>query len=218
MSTVVLKKMTDRQSDPAVPPHRSKGRPRSFDRAAALEQALRVFWRHGFAPTSIAELCTAMGINPPSLYAAFGSKAQLFMEAVEHYERIYWDATWDRMVEEPDVTRAVKDFFRDAASMLTSQDAPCGCVVALGAINVPADASGVADALRALRDEGRRCFLDRLRRGVEAGQLPPGTNVEAIANTLNTLLQGMSIEASDGATRAQLQEIAACAVTLLPSR
>ena len=71
-----------------VPPHRSKGRPRTFDRAAALNRALNVFWRRGYEPASISELCAAMEINPPSLYAAFGNKAQLFMEAVQHYEDV----------------------------------------------------------------------------------------------------------------------------------
>lgn len=72
-------------TDHAIQPHRAKGRPRTFDRAAALENALGVFWAKGFAPATIAELCQARGINPPSLYAAFGNKAQLFVEAVEHY-------------------------------------------------------------------------------------------------------------------------------------
>ena len=202
----------------SIQPHRAKGRPRTFDRAAALEKALGVFWAKGFAPTTIAELCQAMGINPPSLYAAFGNKAQLFMEAVEYYERLFWDATWDRMSEDPDVHVAIGDFFAAAAAILTTPDAPCGCVVVLGAINVPAEAQAIAGALRALREEGRRLFLDRLARGLADGQLPPGTDVEGIATTLNTLLQGMSIEASDGASRARLDQVAAGARALLPRR
>lgn len=207
-------------SDPApkISPHRAKGRPRSFDREAALEQALKVFWEKGFAPASIAELCTAMGINPPSLYAAFGNKAQLFLEAVGHYERVFWDETWDAMDGEPDVHRAITTFFAEATAILTKPEAPCGCIVVLGAINVPAEARDVADALKALRDEGRRLFLKRLRRGVVDGQLSADINVKAIANTLNTLLQGMSIEASDGASRAQLDQVAECATALLAKR
>ena len=199
-----------------IAPHRAKGRPRTFDRAAALEKALGVFWSKGFAPATIAELCAAMGINPPSLYAAFGNKAQLFMEAVDHYERVFWDATWDRMGSEPDVRIAIGDFFESAASILTTPDAPCGCVVVLGAINVPTEFRAVADALRDLREEGRRLFLDRLAQGRANGQLPANTDVEGIATTLNTLLQGMSIEASDGASRARLDQIAVGAKTLLP--
>ena len=196
---------------------RAKGRPRSFDRAAALERALEVFWQKGFAPASIAELCAAMGINPPSLYAAFGNKAQLFMEAVGHYERVFWDETWDAMDGEPDVRLAITTFFAEAAAILTKPEAPCGCVVVLGAINVPTEFQGVADALKALREEGRRLFRERLRRGVADGQLPADTNLDAIANALHTLLQGMSIEASDGASRGQLDQVAECAKALLPA-
>lgn len=191
-----------------IEPHRAKGRPRSFDRAKALEAALGVFWKKGFAPATIAELCAAMGINPPSLYAAFGNKAQLFMEAVEHYERLYWDDTWDRMSAEPDVHAAIEGFFSDAANILTTPDAPCGCVVVMGAINVPAEFQSVADALRQLREEGRRLFLERLELGLSDGQLPRGTDIDRLATTLNTLLQGMSIEASDGASRARLDQVA----------
>ena len=199
-----------------IEPHRAKGRPRTFDRNVALQKALGVFWTKGFAPATIAELCAAMGINPPSLYAAFGNKAQLFMEAVEHYERLFWDATWDRMSEEPDVHAAIGDFFAAASDILTTPDAPCGCVVVLGAINVPAEFKNIADALRLLREEGRRLFQERLAQGVSDGQLPAGSDVDGIATTLNTLLQGMSIEAADGASRARLDQVAAGARSLLP--
>lgn len=212
------KKLSVAPPEHAIAPHRPKGRPRSFDREAALEKALGVFWVRGFAPTTIAELCAAMGINPPSLYAAFGNKAQLFMEAVSHYERVYWDATWDRMRDDPDVHAAIGDFFKAAVNILTTPDAPCGCVVALAAINVPAEAKDISDALRSLREEGRGLFVERLRQGVTDGQLPPDTNADAIGTTLNTLLQGMSIEASDGASPARLDQVAAVARTLLNPR
>ena len=191
------------------------GRPRKFDRAAALERALDVFWRKGFAPASIAELCAAMGINPPSLYAAFGNKAQLFLEAVDHYERTYWEEAWDRMSREPDVTRAIVTLFSDAATILTTPEAPCGCMVALGAVNVPADAKDVADALKALREEGRTLFAQRLQQGVTDGQLTKDFKVEAVGTTLNTLLQGMSLEAADGVPHASLLSVATCVEMLV---
>lgn len=206
--------MSASPSDSAV---RVIGRPRKFDRAAALERALDVFWRKGFAPASIAELCAAMGINPPSLYAAFGNKAQLFLEAVDHYERTYWDEAWDTLNRDPEVKRAIVTFFSDAATILTTPEAPCGCMVAVGAINVPADAKDVADALKALREEGRSLFAKRLQQGVTDGQLAEDFDVETVGVTLNTLLQGMSLEAADGVSHASLLSIATC-VGLLLSR
>lgn len=198
-----------------IAPHRSKGRPR-FDRAVALERALGVFWRRGYEPASVAELCAAMEINPPSLYAAFGSKAQLFMEAVEHYERIYWDAAWERMADVADVHEAIAGFFQDAVRILTSQDAPCGCLVILAATNVSADSQEVNDALKALRQEGRDWFRARIRRAVSDAQLPAQTDADGLAAALNTMLEGLSLQARDGADRDELTRIAAIAMAMLP--
>lgn len=200
-----------------IVPHRSKGRPRSFDRDAALDRALSVFWQRGYEPATIADLCTAMEINPPSLYAAFGNKAQLFMEAVHHYETVFWDATWDGMDQGADVTEAISGFFHDAARILTSQDAPCGCLVILAATNVSAEGREVNEALKALRHEGRNCFLTRLERAVADGQLPKATDTDALASTLNAMLEGMSLLARDGASREELDRIAATAMVLLPA-
>jgi len=200
----------------SIPPHRRKGRPRTFDQDAALASALSVFWRRGFEPTSISELCGAMGISPPSLYAAFGNKAQLFMEAVNHYEATYWDAIWERMAETADVNEAVRTFFFESAQVLSSQDTPCGCLVILAATNVSAEAQEVNAALKALRDEGKDRLTDRVRRGISDGQFPEATNAVGVGLTLNTLLEGMSLAARDGASREELETIAASASGLLP--
>ncbi|WP_394828112.1 TetR/AcrR family transcriptional regulator [Pendulispora albinea] len=203
-----------------IPPHRSKGTPRTFERRAALARALDVFWRRGYEPATIAELCAAMQINPPSLYAAFGNKAQLFMEAVQHYQHVYWDAAWERMESTASVHEAMAGFFDDAVQVLTSRAAPRGCLVILAATNVSASAEAqqVNDALRALRREGRARFFGRLKRGIENGQLPSGTDLEALASSLNAMLAGMSLLARDGASRAELDRIATTAMALLPAK
>lgn len=197
---------------------RVKGRPRNFDREAALNRALELFWHRGYEPTSISELCSSMGINPPSLYAAFGSKARLFLEAVDHYEKVYWDTTWGKMEKEPDLHRAIKDFFLEAANILTSPEAPCGCLVVLAAINVSPESQEVIDALKLLRQEGKDFFLQRLQRGLNEGYLPPDTDVKALANSLSTMLEGMSIQAQDGMSREDLINIATIAITMLPAK
>lgn len=199
-------------------PHKSKGRPRTFDREVALHRALGVFWRSGYEPAAMSELCAAMEINPPSLYAAFGNKAQLFMEAVQHYEDVYWNATWQRMEDTRDIHEAMAAFFSEAAGILTSQEVPCGCMVILAATNVSQEAKEVNDALRALRQEGRDCFLTRLNRAVVEEQLPANTDVASLASTLNTILEGMSLQARDGMSSVELKRIAATAMTLLPAK
>lgn len=194
-----------------------RGRPRNFDRDTALIRALGVFWRYGYEPSSVGELCRVMAINPPSLYAAFGSKAELFLEAVNFYESTYWDAPWAKMLQEANVHVAIREFFEDAAAILTSQDVPCGCLVVLAAINVSPESKEVYDTVKALREEGRVYFRKRLQAGKECGQLPPETNIDGIALALNTLLEGMSIPAQDGISHEELRHIATCAVMLLPA-
>ena len=193
-----------------------KGRPRSFDREQALKKALDLFWRKGFEPASVAELCSAMEINPPSLYSAFGNKARLFIEAVNYYERVYWQATWARLEETQEITEAIDRFFSEAADILLSPSAPCGCMVVLAAINVSAESADVVKAVSVLRQEGKDLFEKRLARAVQENQLPAKTNTAALATVLNTLLEGMSIEAKDGASIESLKSIGQHASKLLP--
>lgn len=198
--------------------HRGKGRPRGFDRNEALARALVLFWQRGFEPTSIAELCQAMKINPPSLYAAFGNKASLFMEAVRFYEKTYWEAPTRKFLAEVDVYRAVDDFFLEAASILVSPDLPRGCMLVLAAINVCADATEVTSAIRELRFATKDMFAERMQRGITDGQLPPYTDVFALAGAFNAFLEGLSIQARDGLSQTELEHMASCAVRILPDR
>jgi AcrR family transcriptional regulator len=197
-------------------PRRPRGRPRKFDRATALNQALSVFWNVGYEPATIGQLCAAMGINPGSLYGAFGNKSRLFLEAVRHYEARYWDPIWKALEEEPDAFEGIEQFFIESARILSSPDSPCGCMVILGATNVSSDAHEVHSALRLLREESEICFLRRIKRAVDDGQLPAGTDTTGIAATLNALLEGMSIQARDGATNIELEQIAKIAIRVIP--
>lgn len=202
-----------RQSEP-----RGKGRPRAFDRAQALNKALEIFWRQGYAPASVAELCKAMEINPPSLYASFGNKANLFLEALRHYEHTYWDAPARRFLAEADVYSAVEQFFQEAAEILLSPETPCGCMVVLAAVNISEDEKEIIAAVRALRLATKSMFADRFRRAIQDGQIPADTDVPALAGALNTLLEGLSLQARDGLFQSELKAIAAHAVRMLPPR
>ncbi|MCS3606246.1 TetR/AcrR family transcriptional regulator [Erwinia rhapontici] len=195
-----------------------RGRPRSFDRDKALLRALDIFWRKGFEPASVAELCEAMEINPPSLYSAFGNKAKLFMEAVSYYEKVYWKATWERLEEVENIHQAIDNFFSESADILLSPSAPCGCMVVLAAINVSQESADVVKAVSVLRQEGKDLFNRRLTRAVREKQLPADTNTAALATVLNTLLEGMSIEAKDGATLRSLKTTGQYATGLLCQR
>ncbi len=194
------------------------GRPRGFDRDQALTHALDVFWRRGYELASVAELCSAMGVNPPSLYAAFGNKSKLFLEAVDFYEHRYWDATWEALEVEPDIHQAVANFFDASARILLSPQAPCGCLVALAAVSVSDASVEVREAIDALRLEGKALFVKRLKRAVKEGQLPAQTELKSLAGALNTMLEGLSIQARDGLSTSEMRRLAAHAVRLLPTR
>lgn len=196
--------------------HRGKGRPRAFDRSLALRRALEVFWQKGYAPASVAELCEAMGIKPPSLYAGFGNKSSLFIEAVRHYEREYWTAPNQQFFVEPDIYRAVAGYFDTAATILLSPDTPCGCMVVLAAVNISESEREVIAAIALLRQATKDMFAARLHRAVVEHQLPPGTEVSSLACALNTFLEGLSIQARDGLLLSELKAVAAHAVRLLP--
>lgn len=198
-------------------PHRGAGRPRSFDREAALQSALRLFWERGYEPASVGELCAAMGIKAPSLYAAFGSKAQLFLEAVDYYERVYWAPAEARFLAQEDVYRAVEDFFSEAATIVLSPHTPCGCLVVLAAVNLSPHEAQVRDAIRQRRFAMKAKFLERLRRAIADGQLPADTDAPALAGAFGTLLEGLSMQARDGLFLSELKAIAAHAVRLLPA-
>lgn len=193
---------------------RKKGRPRTFDRDVALARAMNVFWQRGYEPATIAELCAAMEINPPSLYAAFGNKAQLFLEAARHYKTLYWSPAWARLADNPDIFAGMAGFFQEAAGIVTSQDAPCGCLIILAATNVSAEGETVNDALKELREASLDCFLTRIGRAIDDGQLPVDTDTPAMAAAFNTMLDGMSLRARDGASRSELEQVGAIAMSM----
>lgn len=195
---------------------RGKGRPRSFDKDTALLKALDIFWRRGYEPASISELCSAMGINAPSLYAAFGNKAGLFLEAVAFYEEKYWQEPSRRFLEEKNFYLAVHDFFAEAARILLSPDTPCGCMVVLAAVNISEEETDIIQDLRKRRLETRDMFARKIRQAVDEGQLPADTDIESLACAFNTFLEGMSLQAQSGMGVKEMEAMASYAVRMLP--
>ena len=195
---------------------RPKGRPRSFDRETALERALTLFWQHGYEATSISGLTKAMGISPPSLYAAFGDKRSLFEEAIARYQESYGAFTPRALTEESTARGAVERVLREAAAEFTAPGRPRGCLVISAAVNCGPESADVEEALRAQREAGKRAIRDRIASGVRTGELPAETDTEALAQYYAAVFQGMSTQARDGATREQLEALAALAMHAWP--
>lgn len=183
------------------------GRPRSFDRAAALERAMRVFWERGYETTSMTDLTTAMGINSPSLYAAFGCKEQLFREAVALYDATEGGPVTRALTEAPTARDAVEAVLRHNACAFTQEDKPRGCMIVLAATHCAEANTEVRDHLARWRCVGMRELAQRLDRGVREGDLPAGVDTAAVASYYTAVIQGMSVQARDGASHATLTKI-----------
>jgi len=181
-----------------------RGRPLSFDRDAALETAMHVFWERGYEAASISDLTSAMGITPPSLYTAFGDKEQLFLEAIERYALGYGSISARALKEEPTARGAIERWLLEAANELTQPCHPKGCMVVMAATNCSAAAERVQDALLLRRTEAIANVGRRIQGGIDDGELPPDTDAQDLANFYATIYQGMSMQAKDGATHESL--------------
>ena len=190
-----------------------RGRPRSFDRGEALRHAMMLFWEKGFQSTSMSELTAAMGINAPSLYAAFGSKDALYREAMALYEEGDGVELGRQIADAPSAKAAVEAYLMRSAALFTRPDKPAGCMVVLSVIHGAGTSPQTCTALRDARAEAQAMIEARLRRAVEASELPAASDLAAIASFYVTVQQGMSIRARDGATRPALEAIARAAMS-----
>lgn len=181
-----------------------KGRPRGYDRETALRRAIELFWEHGYEGTSVADLTAAMGIRPPSLYAAFGSKEELFREAVARYEETEGGPAFAALAGGPTALAAVAAMLRANAVAYTAPGNPPGCMIVLGAITYTPSSQGIHDFLAEARRATTEAVRERLRRGIADGDLAPDTDVEGLATYVMTVQYGMSLQARDGADLATL--------------
>lgn len=179
------------------------GRPRSFDREAALAAAVEQFWRTGYEGTSIAALTRAMGVTPPSLYAAFGDKDQLFREVSEVYAARTLDGV-DQACAMPTVREAVARMLDDTARVHTDPTTPLGCLL----LTEP--------RLDSQRDAVRRRLVDRIERGIVEGDVPADVDAGELASFLVAVMRGMSGAARDGASTGEVLGVARTALAAVP--
>ena len=189
----------------------ARGRPRSFDREEALLQAMRLFWAQGYDGASLSDLQRAMGgISAPSFYAAFGSKELLFREAVELYSRTLGAPLITALAEEKSAHSAVAHLLRAAIEAFCKPGAPRGCMLISGALNLGPANQRVQEYLRGLRLRRRKAIQERLRRAVNEGELPPTLEAAVVATFYTTVVDGLAIQARDGASRKMLEAAARC--------
>ncbi|GGG43145.1 TetR family transcriptional regulator [Chelatococcus composti] len=196
---------------------RPRGRPRCFDRDTALEAAMMLFWDRGYEATSMDDLAEVMGLSPSSVYACFGNKEKLYEAALDRYLEGPGSYVARILAEDIPVRTAFERLFEAAARELTREGRPAGCMVATAATHCSPAASSVRAALAEMRADHVEQFEARIRRGIAAGELPAETDAAALARFLATVLQGLTVQARDGASRAELQAIGRLAMRCWPA-
>ena len=187
------------------------GRPREFDAEVALDQAMEVFWRHGYDGATIAQLTEAMGINPPSLYACFGNKEGLLKAALDRYTKLR--GVWmDEVVAAPTARDVAERMLMGIAEKQTDPANPPGCLLVQGGIACGSGSENVPFELAARRAENEDQLRDRFVRAKAEGDLKPTSDPAALARYVSAVSVGMGVMASSGSDREALRQVADVAV------
>jgi AcrR family transcriptional regulator len=194
---------------------KSRGRPRVFDVDEALDKALAVFWERGYEGASLAELTEALGVNNPSLYAAFGNKEELFKKSLSRYASGPVAFVKD-VTNEPTARKVAERFLFKAAEFLTNPQHPRGCMIVQAALSSSESSDLVKELLIKYRYAYEHLLAERFEKAKNDGDLSVDENPKALAKYLATLHQGMSVQATSGATKDELIEIGNLALRSWP--
>ena len=194
----------------------TRGRPREFCVDYALAQALRVFWSKGYEGASLTDLTEAMGITRPSLYAAFGNKESLFRKALDLYEHEKM-AYIAKALEQPTARKVAETMLRGAVKNMTGCDEPHGCLRVITETAAGPEAQRVRDELMERGKVIHQAIVGRFKRAQTEGDLPQHIDVEGLADLLKALFQGLSLQATNGATREELDRLVDTSLQMWPS-
>ena len=187
------------------------GRPREFDAETALDQAMEVFWRHGYEGATIAQLTEAMGINPPSLYACFGNKEGLLKAALDRYTTLRGE--WmEEVLAAPTAHEVTERLLLGIADKQTDPANPPGCLLVQGGIACGSGSENVPFELAARRTQNEEQLRDRFIRAKAEGDLKPASDPAALARYVFAVSVGMGVMAASGADREALRQVAAVAI------
>ncbi len=184
----------------------AKGRPRTFDKEAALEKALKLFWQYGYDGTSMAMLAGALGINAPSIYAAFGNKEQLFMQAVDRYGMQNGGMYHDSFAKET-AYNVVYSILKGEVDLVTRKDCPDGCLVVQGALITSPESENIRQYMSKLRAMPEQWIRERLEQAQTAGDLDTDADPASLACLIMTLNCGIAVQAKSGVSRKKLMQI-----------
>jgi len=196
---------------------RRPGRPRGFDRDAALHAAMLLFWKQGFDGTSYTDLTKATGMSKPTIYATFGDKVDLFRQAMAAYAeeatRVYEEA-----LNQPTAREAVETCLRLARGLNSPPDEPRVCFLVQGALTGSADTQTLRDELAGFQRQATRKLRKRLDEGKRKGELPATANTAAMAEYFTSVVTGLSVQAANGAAAKDLNAVLKMAMASWPSK
>jgi AcrR family transcriptional regulator len=195
---------------------RGRGRPSTFDRSEALDRAMNLFWEQGYEGTSFDQLIQAMGISPSSFYNSFGSKEKLYKEATDAYLSLseVWFA--GELFGTADTREAFKNLLDATAVEFTRKSHPPGCMISLAGTHLPPELGSIRETMTRHRANAEEMMAQRLQKGVEDGDLAPGTDVPALAAFYSAVTRGMAVQARDGGGPQKLKAIADVAMQAWP--
>ncbi len=199
-------KVVSGHADPVV--RRGRGRPRCFDEQEALHKAMLLFWEYGYEATSISDLTQALNITAPSLYGSFGDKSQLFYRCLDYYltteacpiERIFQEARTARI--------AIEIYLHENIKKMVQEHKPAGCMLVVATMNCSEQNHQIQEQLLQKRHWVKQRIYERLQQGIQDQDLSPNSPIEAMADFYTTIIQGMTLQARDGATIEQLNRVA----------
>lgn len=201
------------ESETATP---VKGRPREFCVDKALAEALHVFWAKGYDGASMTDLTEAMGITKPSLYAAFGNKESLFHKALDLYESEKLEYT-RAALQQPTARRVAEYYLRGGVDVHAAEGKPQGCMGLISSLACSPEAELIkADVIRR-RSSSQRALVERFEQAKREGDLPAHIDAEGLTSLLYAILQGITVQAGAGATRAELERLVDTSLALWPS-
>jgi AcrR family transcriptional regulator len=178
---------------------------------------MKLFWDRGYEGTTFDDLIGVMSIGPSSFYHEFGSKEQLYREAVDYYVNVCLGYFPRALSTHRDARAAFEALIEESAAFLTSDASPAGCMISLAGTHLPPHLRSVTDFTKGVRKLSEQALVSRLRKGVSDGDLPPETKVKELAVYFIVVFRGMAAQARDGASRKQLLAIGRLAMRAWPS-
>ncbi len=197
-------------------PTKERGRPRAFNSEDVLDKALKVFWRRGYEGASMAEITHAMGINRPSIYATFGNKEELFCKVLEKYLSGPVAYVTEAM-HEPTARQVAEKLLTKSAEFLTTPNSPQSCLINTGTLTCGEESEPIMQLLIAYRKGYENALRQRFELAQTQSDLPQDINPSELAKYIVTIHQGLSVQATSGATRKELMAVIKIALSTWPS-